>query len=150
MIISEVILKFCPWSSFLSVIGHWTGWTNWSNCTVFPIDRSRKFSNRTRTCVCNNCNNYCIGKDFERKICSCADGYRMGENEWLPCIKASCLQLQPVVGQQGKQFKFVELHYYFPLVRYYDVEMIHSYRPDTTSRYNGRYQTDGQVNGHVR
>ena len=73
-----------------SVYGHWTSWEDWSTCKVFPIDRSRKFSTRTRKCECNNCNNYCVGKDIERKICSCADGYLMGENEWLPCIKKPC------------------------------------------------------------
>ena len=79
--------------------GHWTNWENWSDCAVFPIDRSRKFSNRTRTCECNNCNNYCIGKNLERKICSCADGYRMGENEWLPCER--CFQFLPLADNQG-------------------------------------------------
>ena len=74
-----------------SVYGHWTKWEEWSTCKVFPIDRTRKFSTRTRTCECNNCNNYCVGKDLERKICSCADGYIMGENEWLPCIKKPTL-----------------------------------------------------------
>ena len=92
--------KSYPMSDF-SVYGRWTEWENWETCKIFPIDRSRKFSTRTRTCVCDNCNNYCVGKDTERKICSCAPGYRMSENEWLPCIQNPCSELQPVADGQG-------------------------------------------------
>ena len=90
-----------------SVSGQWTDWTDWSPCNVVPLDRTRKFSNRTRTCVCNNCNNYCIGKDIERKICSCAVGYIWGENKLLPC--KPCLQVRPAVGNQGMKINLSAL-----------------------------------------
>ena len=71
------------------VSGHWEDWESWDDCKVFPIDRTRKFSHRTRVCHCDvsrNCKNNCVGKAKERKICSCADGYiPEGDNELMPC-----------------------------------------------------------------
>lgn len=83
----------------LSVSGHWKSWEAWSDCKVFPIDRSRKFSIRSRVCECDNCNRYCIGKHKERKICSCAYGYSIGENALLPCNP--CTHVQSVGTNKG-------------------------------------------------
>ena len=41
------------------VRGHWTAWSEWSECQSFPINPGVKISERKRECDCDHCTIYC-------------------------------------------------------------------------------------------